>query len=160
MDIIVDKYSEKYANRFKSFRLKLRDIDKQELEEMEAITGTNGLSAMSSDEYTSYIGFVKNGITIGVFGISNKPISFADTTGYCIWFIGHKEIDTSYSLQKVFLRYSLYFIRKWLNDKPVLFNFIHKDNMKTKRWLNLVGAKISRECIIGNFQSFIVERKW
>ena len=56
--------------------------------------------------------------------------------------LGSKDFERSLTLQKQFLKVSKNIIREWLKTRECLFNYIHKENHRTIRWLKSLGAVI------------------
>lgn len=102
-----------------------------------------------SDDYENHI-VIKGDVPIGVYGISKQPI-FGK---YCIYFLGNKILERDLQLKKEFLKRSHEIIKAWLEDREYLFNFIHKDNHRSKRWLKSLGAKIHHDVVHDDMEMF------
>ena len=106
-----------------------------------------------SDDYENHI-VIENDLPIAVYGISKKPINGM----YCIYFLGNKVLDTNLKLQKEFLKRSNAIINGWLSTHECLFNFIHKDNNRSKRWLTSLGAVIHSDITHNGMELFILRK--
>ena len=106
-----------------------------------------------SDDYENHI-VIENDVPIAVYGISKKPINGM----YCIYFLGNKILDTNLKLQKEFLKRSNAIINGWLSTHECLFNFIHKKNNRSKRWLTSLGAVIHSDITHNGMELFTLRK--
>ena len=95
-----------------------------------------------SDDYENHI-VIENDVPVAVYGISKKPINGM----YC-----------NLKLQKEFLKRSNAIIKEWLSTHECLFNFIHKKNNRSKRWLTSLGAVIHSDITHNGMELFTLRK--
>lgn len=72
---------------------------------------------------------------IAMFGIVAKTILGRVAT---VWLLASTDLE---KIQKVFLRYSRYFIEMMLGFYPLLINYVDIENKKAIKWLTWCGAE-------------------
>ena len=134
----------------------MRDIDVLEcklMSNMDPMTAV--MEAICSEIYDTYIAYEVDGPVISVFGVSKVSIE----EGHCIWLLGSKAMDTSIKCQKEFLKKSSRFIKEWLGKYGLLFNYVHVNNDKARRWLIMLGAEFYPDITYNGLELFTLRRE-
>ena len=105
------------------------------------------------EDYQSRI-VIDNDKPLCVYGVSNTSLNGM----HCIYFLGSKDFERSLTLQKQFLKVSRNIIGEWLQTREVLFNYIHKENYRTIRWLKSLGAVIHYDINDGDMVLFTLRK--
>ena len=133
----------------------LRDIDLLEMMEMSKYDD-DGEKANRIDidpDYEHYFLLNDEDYPIGIFGISKAKMMF----GKCIYCLMSKELDREIGYKKSFVELSKEVIPTWIDEGVPLFNFIHKDNKKSKLWLKSFGAVFRNDINLGDMILFQIK---
>lgn len=131
----------------------LRDMDRIEIAEMGKFDGSVGVEIR--EDYENYILYNDANKPMGIFGISRERFSL----GHAVWCLLTNEMDTTIGYQRSFVQLSRSVIAAWTEEGKTLFNMIHKENRKSKRWLRSLGAIIQEDVSLGDMQLFIIRGK-
>lgn len=78
--------------------------------------------------------------------------------GRFIWMVGCNRLQTMSNIKTLLMKESKRLIAEWLDKYILLYNCVHVDNEKSKRWLTYLGA-IWLPDFVGpdnKFQSFVI----
>jgi hypothetical protein len=87
--------------------------------------------AQSRQRYT----IERGGVPLAMFGILPETI-LGDRA--VVWLLGTDDLA---KIKKTFVRGTGLFLRKFLEEYPILFNFVPADYTQTIRWLEAFGAR-------------------
>ena len=78
--------------------------------------------------------------------------------GRFIWMVGCNRLQTLSNIKTLLMKESKRLIAEWLDKYVLLYNCVHKDNLKSKRWMSYLGAIWLPEFVGPNkdFQSFVI----
>ena len=133
-------------SKAEDIQLLVDNLRQDDIDELKA-AGFTPLDALLQGYFYSnecYSAFVNDQI-IGMFGVCYPTHS--------IWFLGS---DLSASVKREWIRTASYYIRHFLETKPVLTNTVSTNNKVHIKWLKRMGAKFSAPYEYNNhlFQDF------
>lgn len=78
--------------------------------------------------------------------------------GKFIWMVGCNRLQTMSNIKTLLMKESKKLIAEWLDKYILLYNCVHKDNEKSRRWMTYLGAIWLPEYVGPNkeFQSFVI----
>lgn len=112
---------------------RMREADRVEIS---LGSGKSPFEALAFSMRKSDVAYValKDGVPVVMFGVG--PVNVIAGIG-AIWLLGTDDVDRNVMR---FLKSSIEWKNKLLLRYPILRNFVHDENVVTKRWLGWLGA--------------------
>ena len=133
----------------------LRAIDAIEVQEVNRLYPFKDFcSEICKSDYESHV-VVEDDVAICVYGIAKEPVNGM----YGIYFLGNKVLENDMRWQMRIIKLSNQVIAEWLKTREWLFNYVHTTNIKTKRWLESIGAVIHPTVKVGDLELFTLKKE-
>jgi len=130
-DIIVRDAVEADVHALKD---RLREKDKQEI--LATFAPSVECALADAFERSAMVYTIERaGVPVAMFGVEPETIL---SPAAVVWFLGADEMK---SIKKAFLRGTRFFLDKFLDRYPLLFNIVDARYTETIRWLKAFGAK-------------------
>lgn len=133
-----DNKADVFAEIIEEVKANMRERDKEDLlDSCDDIDFALIASIQNSEEFYVYRDFYTDEI-LCIFG---KTYADMGCIGRSIWLIGTKQLNNLTHIKNLLFKEARAVIASWVEQHGLLYNCVHEDNLKSIRYMTMLGAR-------------------